>query len=72
MTLDPQLVMLTTIALGTELTRQGMLTAIAYFRSKGKDGGPDPYDSELDGAIATPKAMDGDDVSIKDDVKCKE
>lgn len=55
MTLDPQLVMLTTIALGTELTRQGMQVAMTYFANRK----PREYDRELDGNIARPYDFDG-------------
>lgn len=56
MTLDPQLVMLTTIALGTELTRQGMQIAMTYFMNRNRVS---EYDRSLDGNIATPMDFEG-------------
>ena len=69
MVLDPQLVLLTTIALGTELTRQGMLTAMTYFKSKSNVQIEDSYDKEFDGNITGPKDMTGQDVSTDEQTR---
>ena len=63
MSLDGNLVMLLTISLGTELTRQGMMVANNYFTKGKQNFNPEDtlYDEKMDGKIAKPISNKEDD-----------